>query len=174
MENASRFLVPEKIESERLILRLFREEDWHFLHEHYSDAESTRFTFRRALSEGESWYALSNMVGHWYLRGYGPYAVEEKATGHVLGTVGLWYPKDWPEPEIKWALTRRYWGKGFASEAARAVQAMAKEHIPDIPLISFIHGENAASIALALAVGATFEKEVPFRGGIWHIYRHPR
>ncbi|NMG15985.1 Acetyltransferase (GNAT) domain-containing protein [Aromatoleum bremense] len=174
MPNTSPFLVPDRIESPRLVLRTFRPDDWPFLHEHYSDPESTRFTFRRALSEGDSWYAMANMVGHWHLRGYGPYAVEEKATGNVLGTVGLWYPKDWPEPEIKWALTRRYWGKGYASEAARTVQAMAKEHLPDVSLISFIHAENAASIALALAVGATFEKEMPFRGATWHIYRHAR
>lgn len=167
-----RFVIPETIESSRLVLRMFRDEDWRFLHEHYSDAESTRYTFRRALSEGESWYALANMAGHWLLRGYGPYALEEKATGDVLGTVGLWYPKEWPEPEIKWALTRRYWGKGFASEAVRAVQAMAKVHVPQLSLISLIHSENAPSIALALAVGANFEKETAFKGGKWHIYRH--
>jgi RimJ/RimL family protein N-acetyltransferase len=164
--------MPDRIESDRLVLRTFRHEDLPFLHAHYSDAECTRFTFRRALSEAESWYAMANMIGHWQLRGYGPYAVEEKATGAVLGTVGLWYPHDWPEPEIKWALTRSYWGKGYASEAARAVHAMAAQHIPQVPLISFIHSENAASIALALALGANFEKEMPFRGGIWHIYRH--
>jgi len=167
-----RFVIPATIESSRLVLRMFRDEDWRFLHEHYSDAESTRYTFRRALSEGESWYALANMAGHWHLRGYGPYALEEKATGDVLGAVGLWYPKEWPEPEIKWALTRRYWGQGFASEAVRAVQAMAKVHVPQLSLISLIHSENAASIALALAVGASFEKETAFKGGKWHIYRH--
>jgi RimJ/RimL family protein N-acetyltransferase len=35
-----------------------------------------------------------------------------------LGTVGLWYPVDWPAPEIKWALIRKAWGKGYAREAA--------------------------------------------------------
>jgi len=174
MANSSPFLIPETIASQRLVLRMFREDDWRFLHEHYADAECTKYTFRRALSESESWYAMAKMVGHWHLRGYGPYAVEEKATGNVLGAVGLWYPKDWPEPEIKWALTRRYWGQGFASEAVRAVQAMAREHVPAISLISFIHSENAASIALALAVGGQLEKEVSFRGAPWHIYRHRR
>ena len=173
MTSPSPFRVPDRIESRRLVLRTFREDDWRFLHEHYSDAESTRYTFGRALSENASWYALANMVGHWHLRGYGPYAVEERSTGNVLGTVGLWYPKEWPEPEIKWALIRRYCGQGYASEAVRAVQAMAREHIPAMSLISLIHPENAASIALALAVGARFEKKVSFRGGSWHIYRHP-
>ncbi|MBE7381548.1 MAG: GNAT family N-acetyltransferase [Leptolyngbya sp. SIO1E4] len=167
-------LVPREIETPRLILRQFREEDWKDLHEYYSDAEATQFTVGRKLSEGETWRTLCGMIGHWQLRGYGPYAVEAKSSRIVLGPVGFWYPNDWPEPEIKWALARQYWGKGFASEAARAVQVTAREHIPDIALISFIHAENLPSINLALAIGAKYEKEVMFRGGQWQIYRHPR
>lgn len=170
---SSRFLVPERLETGRLVLRMFGEADWPAYHAYCSDAESTRYTFRRALSESESWYALANMLGHWQLRGYGPYALEEKSSGNVLGTAGLWYPKEWPEAEIKWALVRCYRGKGFAGEAARAVQAMARQHVPHLSPISLIHPENAASVKLALAVGARFEKEVPFRGALWHVYRHP-
>ena len=92
MTNASRFTIPEGLETERLVLRMFVEDDWRALHEHYSDAECTRFTFRRALTEAATWRAMASMVGHWQLRGYGPYAVEKKETGEVLGTVGLWYP----------------------------------------------------------------------------------
>ncbi len=174
MTNASPILVPETIETERLVLRTFREEDWRPLHEHYSDEECTRFTFRRALTEAETWYTVASMAGHWHLRGYGPYAVEEKSSRAVLGVVGLWYPKEWPSPEIKWALARRHWRKGFASEAVRAVQAMARRSMPAISLISVINEANAPSIALALAVGAKWEKTIPFRGSISHVYRHPR
>jgi RimJ/RimL family protein N-acetyltransferase len=173
MTNASRFRIPERLETERLVLRMFVEDDWRALHEHYSDAECTRFTFRRALTEAATWRAMASMLGHWQLRGYGPYAVEDKATGEVLGTVGLWYPLEWPEPEIKWALARRYWGKGYASEAVRAVQHMAREYVPDVSLISLIDSGNAASITLALAVGATLERELEFAGSPFHIYRHP-
>ena len=102
MPNISPFLVPDRIESPRLVLRTFRPDDWPFLHEHYSDPESTRFTFRRALSEGDSWYAMANMVGHWHLRGYGPYAVEEKTTGNVLGTVGYSNQRTGPNPKSNW------------------------------------------------------------------------
>lgn len=173
MTTMSRFKVPERLETERLVLRMFGEDDWRAMHEHYSDPECVRFTFGRAQSESGSWRAVASMLGHWQLRAYGPYALEEKTTRKVLGTVGLWFPIDWPEPEIKWALARQHWGKGYASEAVRAVQAMAHEHLPDLPLISFINAENAASIRLALAVGARLERETEFRGGHWHVYRHP-
>jgi RimJ/RimL family protein N-acetyltransferase len=173
MTSASRFRIPERLETERLVLRMFVEDDWRALHEHYSDAECTRFTFRRALTEAATWRALASMAGHWQLRGYGPYALEEKSTKAVLGTVGLWYPVEWPEPEIKWALARRHWGNGYASEAVRAVQQMARECVPDLSLISLIDSRNAASIKLALTVGAALERELDFAGSPFHIYRHP-
>lgn len=161
------------LDTERLVLRQFEAEDWRVLHEHYSDPECTRFTFGRALSEGETWRAMASMVGHWQLRGYGPYAVVEKATAAVVGSVGFWYPNDWPEPEIKWALLRRAWGKGYANEAARAVQRVAVEHF-GTPPISLIGVENLPSIKVALSVGAEFEREFRFRGKPCNIYRHPR
>lgn len=167
------FIIPSRLDTDRLLLRMFVDGDWHALHEHFSDAECTRFTFRRALTEAASWRAMASMAGHWLLRGYGPYAVEEKATGTVLGTVGLWYPLEWPEPEIKWALARRHWGKGYASEAVRAVQRMAHECAPELRLISLIDSRNQASIRLALATGAKLEREIEFAGGPFHIYRHP-
>ncbi len=173
MSQAEPFLVPQRLETDRLVLRMFVEDDWRALHEHYSDAECTRYTFRRTLTEAGTWRAMASMAGHWALRGYGPYAVEEKSTQTVLGTIGLWYPLEWPEPEIKWALARRHQGKGYASEAVRAVQRMARQCMPELSLISFIDRENAASIRLAGAVGATFEREVEFAGGLFHIYRHP-
>lgn len=169
-----KILVPTEIETERLRLRQFVESDWRDLHEHYSDAEATEHTFGRSLSEGETWRAMCSMVGHWQIRGYGPYAVEEKSSNRVLGTVGFWYPNDWPSPEIKWALARLYWGKGFASEATRAVQAVGATHLSSISLISFIHENNLPSIKLAESVGAVLEKEVQFRGGAWRIHRHPK
>lgn len=161
------------INTERLTLRQFEPDDWRAMHEHYSDIECTRFTFGRALTEGESWRAVASMVGHWQLRGYGPYAVVENASSAVVGTVGLWYPNDWPEPEIKWALLRKSWGKGYAQEAARAVQLVAVREF-GTPPISLIGAENAPSIKVALAVGAMLESQILFRGNPFHIYRHPR
>ena len=168
------YLIPEKVETSRLILRCFKEGDWLDLHKLYSDPECTRYTIQRTLTEGESWRTMATMIGHWQIRGYGPYAVEDKVTGKVMGPVGLWYPNDWPGPEIKWALSRDYWGSGYASEAARAVKKIAAECMPEISLISLIFSDNQPSIKLAEAIGATFERELEFRGQAARIYRHSK
>ena len=166
--------LPDYITTKRLILRKFVHEDWAALHAYYSDPECIRFTFQRALTEGESWRAMASMVGHWELRGYGPYAIVESGTGLVFGAAGLWFPNDWPEPEIKWALIRSRWGNGYASEAVRAIQPIAFKLLNGKPPISLINADNLASIRLALAVGATFEREMEFRSSLHYIYRHPR
>lgn len=168
------FVIPQQLQTARLTLRFFEENDWRDIHEHYSDEICTQYTFGRALTEAESWRAVASMAGHWYLRGYGPYVVTDRCSKAIMGVVGLWYPNDWPEPEIKWLLRRRYWGKGFACEAAHAVKLMAAEYVPDLSLISFIDSRNSASIKLAKSIGAKFEKSVDFRNGTWHIYRHPK
>jgi RimJ/RimL family protein N-acetyltransferase len=167
-----KFRVPEQLETDRLLLRQFLEPDWRELHAYYSDEAATKYTFGRALTEGESWRTMCGMIGHWQVRGYGPYALEEKGTGKLLGPVGFWYPNDWPEPEIKWGLARKHWGKGFAREAAAAVLAAAHEHLPELRLISLISTGNEASMKLALALGAHPERTIDFHGETVTIYRH--
>ena len=166
------YLVPEKIATERLILRTFQEQDWRDLFVLYSDAEATKYTLRRVLNEDDTWRTMAGFIGHWQLRGYGPYAVEEKASGTVLGNIGPWYPHAWPEPEIMWSLARPFWGKGFAREAARAVKQMAHQTLPDIRFISLIDKNNIRSKKLAETLGAKFEREILFKEHRAYVYRH--
>ena len=168
----SEYTAPLRLESQRLILRPFVEADWRRMHAHYSHPECTRYTLGRVLSEGESWRLTATLAGHWLLRGYGPYALEIKSSGMMIGTAGLWHPVDFPEREIKWALHPDWWGLGYASEAAHCVLRMAQAVYPQQPPISFIDRDNAASIRVALAVGAAFEREMDFRGRRFQVFRH--
>ena len=165
-------LIPEKLETDRLVLRTFEDADWKDMHILYSDEECTRYTIQRTLTEGESWRMMAALIGHWQLRGYGPYALEEKQSSQVIGTCGLWYPNDWPEPEIKWALARKFWGKGFASEAAKAVLVMITKHMPELRPISLILEENHPSRKLAENLEAILESKLTFRNQPAIIYRH--
>jgi len=165
-------LIPTELETPRLRLRGFVLDDWKPLHRHYTDPVCTKFTFGRTLTEGESWRAMSAMAGHWLLRGYGPYALVDKESGSMIGAAGLWFPGDFPETEIKWLLVRDRWGRGFASEAVRAIQIAASEYLSMRP-ISLIRAENVASRQLAAAVGCKHERNIQFRDFEWMIFRHP-
>ncbi len=170
--SASGAAIPDELESARLLLSRPREEDWQALHAYYSDAECARYTFTHPLPEAETQRVTGALLKHWLRHGYGPYVLRDRASASVAGLVGLWFPREWPETEIKWAILREHWGKGYASEAARAVQAMLPTHLPAMQPISLIHAENERSIALALALGATLERQLDFRNAPFHMYRH--
>ena len=100
---------------------------------------------------------MAFLAGHWQLLGYGHWAVEEKASGRVIGRLGFLNPVGWPGFEIGWTLGRESWGKGYASEGARraleyAFTEMNREHV-----ISLIHPDNEASIKVAERLGETLE-----------------
>lgn len=163
-------IVPVSLETERLTLRMFEEEDWDPLFELFRDPECVRYTIGEPLTRWQTWRTLAGYLGHWQLRGYGPYAVVEKATQEVAGAVGLWCPGEWPEPEIMWSLARRFWGRGFATEAGVAVRVMAAEHLGWTRLVSVILPENAPSQAVAQRLGGTLEKTIPFREGVARMF----
>ena len=68
---------------------------------------------------------MATYLGHWALRGYGNWAIEEKASGALVGYSGLWNPEGWPEPEMMWGLAADAHGRGYATEAARRARAFA-------------------------------------------------
>ena len=165
------FSIPE-LETERLRLRAPTAAD--FEHEAAFMATPRSVGVGGPMSRAQTWRSFATTVGHWVLRGYGFWAVEEKATGAYCGHVGLWYPEDWPEPEVGWTLMGHAEGRGIAHEAALASRAYAYGTLGWTTAISLILPDNARSKALAARLGATldstFEHE---RFGPVEIWRHP-
>jgi len=141
-----------------------------------SDAEVMRYLGPEGavLSREDAWRQMAMFAGHWTLRGYGTWAVEERATGSFVGRVGLHYPEGWPDRELGWALARPFWGRGLALEAARAAIAHAFGPLAWTHVISLIHPENERSIRLALRLGETLAGEVDRRGVRHQVYRLAR
>ena len=85
-------------ETPRLVLRPPAAEDLDPFVEIHEDPEVMRFITVIGNSGGRSasWRMLATLIGHWHLRGYGQWAVVEKATLQVIGRVGLWNPDGWP------------------------------------------------------------------------------
>src|ERR1051325_1410340 len=141
------------IETERLVLRMFRESDTDASAERVGDAEVMRFLGGKTMSRQEAWRNMAMVMGHWQLRGYGFWAVEEKASGEMVGRVGCWRPEGWPGLEVGWTLRRAFWGRGYATEAARASVEYAFRELDQTRVISLIAPENAASIRVAERLG---------------------
>lgn len=160
------------LETDRLILRAPGAADL--------DAETAFWTSDRSKFVGgpkqphEVWRILATFIGHWTLRGYGMWAIEDKATGAYLGRTGAWHPGEWPEAEIGWTAMPEAEGKGIVFEAATAARDWLYTYGGWTTAISTIDVDNDRSQALAKRLGATYERDHDFPGGYTlQIWRHP-
>lgn len=146
------------LSTDRLILRMFRDDDLDDYAEMCGDAEVMRFIGDgRPLSRSEAWRNMAMIVGHWHLRGYGIWAVEERESGKLIGRLGFFNPDGWPGFEIGWLLGREYWGKGYATEGARTALEFGFRVLNRDHVISLIRPENKASIRVAERLGERLE-----------------
>ena len=110
------------LDTARLRLRPWHDDDLEPYAAMCADPEVMRYMGDGAtLSRGDAWRSMAMFVGHWQLRGYGMWAVEERATRPFVGRVGLHRPEGWPGLEVGWMLDRATWGRGYATEAGRVV-----------------------------------------------------
>jgi RimJ/RimL family protein N-acetyltransferase len=136
------------IRTERLILRGWRDEDLDPFAALNAHAEVMRY-MPRTLSREESDSLAARIRAELASRGYGLWAVESPGEAPFLGFVGLSVPAFeapfTPCVEVGWRLAWRFWGKGYASEAARGVLGHAFGELGMRELVSFTTVENAAS-----------------------------
>ena len=104
-----------QLETERLILRKYKETDFEDLFAYLSDAQVVAFEPYKPMSEDE---VRDNLA--WHMSTEEMLAIEEKATGRMIGNVYLGN-RDFESKELGYVLNRNYWGKGFAAEACAAV-----------------------------------------------------
>jgi RimJ/RimL family protein N-acetyltransferase len=154
------------IETERLLLREWRDDDVEPMIAINLDAEVTEFLNRPA-DDAAARAFHGAMLDHWARFGFGLFAVEGRVgelRGTLLGFVGISYPEFLPElaarPELGWRLGRAAWGSGYATEGALAARddAFARLALPE--LISIIHPDNVRSQRVATKVGMVRERSV--------------
>ena len=148
-----------ELQTERLRMRMFRDSDTDAYAATFADPEVMQFLGDgEPVSRDQAWRHMATVIGHWHLRGYGFWAVEEKATGDVIGRVGCWNPEGWPAMEVGWIIRRESWGKGYATEAGRAAMDWAFHQYEDLEsLCSVIYTGNERSIGVAEKLGESWE-----------------
>ena len=164
--------IPE-IETERLRLRAPYETDFDVYAAFY---ETERSHLRGGpLSRDEAWASFAAEIGHWALRGYGFWSIDEKETGAFCGMVGLYNPEGWPQPEVGWLVWSEHEGKGIAREAAIRARSYAYEALGWPEVASCISDGNSRSIRLAERMGARLDRRIPRAGRPdTLVYVHPK
>ena len=160
------------LRTERFVMRGYRPEDIASFATFYA-SDRSRFVGGPMTAELACRVAMT-YAGHWMLRGYGRWMVEDAQTGKTLGNVGLWYPDGWPEPEIGWTLFDGAEGHGVAYETAQAARAFAYDTLGWTTSISLIAPGNEPSRRLADRLGATRDGAFTHeRYGEMQVWRHP-
>lgn len=161
------------VETERLRLCAFAAADLDAYAAMCADVEVMRFVGDGGpIDRDAAWRQMALFLGHWALRGFGMWALEERASGRLVGRAGYYQPEGWPGSELGWLLARDRWGRGLATEACRA--ALGRRAAFGIErLISLIRPGNVRSAAVAARLGATLARTVDFLGAPVQVWEHP-
>jgi RimJ/RimL family protein N-acetyltransferase len=148
-----------ELETDRLRFRMFRESDFATYEKWCANIDVMRYIGGKALDQVQAWRHLTNLLGHWALRGHGYYAIEEKATGEFIGRAGFTSQPGWPGFELGWTIAPERQGRGYATEAARMLLRYAFDVLDQKHVISLIHPDNAPSRRVAEKLGEKVEGE---------------
>ncbi|WP_345434884.1 GNAT family N-acetyltransferase [Actinoallomurus vinaceus] len=163
------------LETPRLILRPLTPEDFEDYAAMLGDPEVGRFLFAQGgMSREDAWRSLALFLGHQQIRGFSNFAVVEKDTGCFVGRVGPWQPLGWPGLELGWCLVRRFWGQGYAAEAAGAALQYCFDDLEATEVVSLVRVGNTRSVRVAERIGHQYQGDTDLRGVRCHNYSQTR
>lgn len=148
------------LETERLVLDAWQSSDWTAFRPIATDVEVMRY-----ITGGIPWTDeqiqsfVDRQVRQYSERGYCRWKLVAKPAGEMIGFCGAGVWRDAEDPEIGWWLARGYWGRGLATEAARAALRDAFERARLPRIISVARPENKASIRIMEKLGLKLEYE---------------
>lgn len=157
------------IETARLRLRRYRLADYEARVAMTGNPHVMRYFGGVTQSREENWARLLRYAGHWALLGHGLFAVEEGASGRLVGEVGIadfhrGLGEDFdPFPEAAWVLDEWAEGKGFATEAVTAAIAWHERMFAPHRQVCVIATDNSPSRRVAEKLGFS-----PFRKATYH------
>jgi RimJ/RimL family protein N-acetyltransferase len=168
-----------RIETQRLILRAFGVEDLDAQAATLGDEAVMRHIGGKPVSREDSWRRLLMGVGMWSLIGTGPWAVELKSDGRMVGHCGFFQfnremtPLILGEPEMGWIFDRSVHGQGIAFEACSAALDWAEREIGADSYPAIIDLENTASMKLAERLGFVRQADGIYRDAPIAMFRRP-
>ena len=163
------------LETERLILREYVQEDFDGLYAILSDPE-TMSHYPRPYDQNGTQRWLNWSFDNYQKYGFGLWAIELKSTGQFIGDCGItMQPIDgtWL-PEIGYHINKHHWRRGYAKEAACAVRDWCFTHTDFDAVYSYMTCTNAASYSTAASTGMTRIKKYLDENVPHYVYRLTR
>ena len=149
------------IETDRLLLRMILADDLDHLASLLSDPDVVKYVGDgQPTGRDEAKRALESIIKHWQTHGFGRWAVVDKSSGEFIGFGGL--RSLFGTPEVVYHLAKAHWGKGYATELARAALHFGFEERGFDRIVAITKPQNAASIHVMDKLGLRFEKHTRY------------
>lgn len=164
------------IDTERLHLRPWRIDEFEIFHALTLGDAMRRFLGSDPPSRERSFERLLRNAGCWQLLGWGPFALIERETGAAVGGCGLFRnlrgfgPHFDSYPEAGWIVAERAWGRGYATEAMRAILAWFEAEHGGGRTVAMISPGNIASERIAAKLGYRPIREAVYKGDAVILY----
>jgi RimJ/RimL family protein N-acetyltransferase len=150
-----------RIETERLIMRMFRPDDLDDLAALFRDPDVLRYVGDgQPKGREEADRALQSIIKHWQTQGFGRWAVVDKQTQKFVGFGGL--RSLFGIPEVVYHLAKSHWGKGLATEIGRATLRFGFHERRFGRIVAIAKPLNSASIHVMNKLGMHFEMNTSY------------
>ncbi len=155
------------LQTERLLLRLVeRERDAEFLRQLLNEPPFIRFVADRGVrSVADAAAYIADKIEPSYAEfGFGFYVVELKESGEPAGMCGLVKRETLDDVDIGYSFLERFWGRGYAYEAAAAVLGYGCEVLGLPRVVALTAADNVSSIRLIEKLGLRYTRTVQLPG----------
>lgn len=152
--------------TDRLTLRLPVPGDFNGYRAFYDVSDVTVGGYRGGRTDAEVRTILQSHIDHWTAKGFGMWLLMPKDGAPMLGGAGLSHPDDWPSHELTWWLMPGARGKGYASEASRAVIEWAYDTLGWPGVETHMRDENIPARRLAERLGGQIIRRDMFPDGV--------
>lgn len=153
---------PTVLQIDGFAMRPLQSSDLDALAAIWADPEVTRFLPSRGIPipKENAEKSLKSFTEHWQRRGYGVWAIIENDSSQMVGYCGLRYLDEMNEVEVLYGLTKAYWGRGIATQAAKAAVSYGFEVANLDKLIAMALPDNLASRRVIEKAGLQYERQI--------------
>lgn len=168
------------LDTPRLRMRPYRLDDFEAYASLWAEPAVVCFIGGVPMARETAWVRFLRQIGHWHCLGFGFFAIEDKATGALVGEAGFQDSRRALTPSIEgtmeagWCLTGAMQGQGLAEEAMRAALPWAARHGTGERITCLIQADHAASLHVAGKLGVSAFARTTYNGSPVVLLEQPR
>ena len=146
------------LQTTRFILREFQPEDAEYLFQMNEDWNCIKYTGDVAFKNLEAAENFIKNYDHYQKYGFGRWTVLDKDSEEFLGWCGLKYDEELHEYDLGFRFLKKYWGKGYATEASELCLKLGFEEFKIHEIVGRVMRENVASIKVLEKLGMIYKE----------------